>query len=127
MLETQQMQESRIALNSALAMSTREIAALHEDLALKSHQAETDGLTGIANRRRLEAEFGVAVKEAEETEEPLCILMVDIDHFKTFNDTHGHQIGDQVLKVVAKTMTECVKGGDLVARYDGEEFAVILN
>lgn len=121
------MQESRIALNSALAMSTREIAALHEDLALKSHQAETDGLTGIANRRRLEAEFGVAVKEAEETEEPLCILMVDIDHFKTFNDTHGHQIGDQVLKVVAKTMTECVKGGDLVARYDGEEFAVILN
>ncbi len=124
--ETQQMQENTIALESALASSTREIAELNKDLALKTHQAQTDGLTGIANRRRLEAEFVAASAEGRETGEPLCLLMIDVDHFKTFNDTHGHQIGDQVLKLVAKTMTKCVKGVDIVGRYGGEEFAVIL-
>ncbi len=58
--------------------------------------------------------------------EPLCLLMADIDFFKRFNDTHGHPIGDQVLKLVARTLTETLKGRDTPARFGGEEFAVIL-
>jgi diguanylate cyclase len=64
--------------------------------------------------------------KARNAGEPLVLLMVDIDLFKRFNDTHGHQVGDQVLRLVARTLTDCVRGGDLPARYGGEEFAVIL-
>ena len=124
--ETQQMHEATVELKSILADSTKEIAQLSEDLAAKSREAETDGLTGIANRRRLETVFASAAEEARETQEPMCLLLVDIDHFKEFNDAHGHLIGDQVLKIVAKTLTQCIKGGDLAARYGGEEFAFIL-
>jgi diguanylate cyclase len=120
------MQESTIGLRSALAASTKEIALLREDLAVKSCQAETDSLTGVANRRKLEAEFEAAARIADKTRAPLSLLMVDIDRFKSFNDTYGHQIGDQVLKAVARILVRCVKGGDLVARYGGEEFAIML-
>ena len=58
--------------------------------------------------------------------EPLSLLIADIDNFKRFNDTYGHQIGDQVLRLVAHTLTECVKGRDTPARYGGEEFAIVL-
>ena len=61
-----------------------------------------------------------------ETGEPLSVLIADIDHFKHFNDTYGHQLGDQVLKLVARTLTKSVKGRDTPARYGGEEFAIIL-
>ncbi|CAO3400004.1 Putative diguanylate cyclase (GGDEF domain) [Azospirillum palustre] len=59
-------------------------------------------------------------------EQPLSLLMVDIDHFKSFNDTHGHLVGDHVLKLVARMLTECIKGRDTATRYGGEEFAIIL-
>ncbi|MBL4747863.1 MAG: GGDEF domain-containing protein, partial [Magnetovibrio sp.] len=65
-------------------------------------------------------------REAMESGENLCLLMLDIDHFKVFNDNYGHQTGDQVLKLLATTMTKAVKGNDIPARYGGEEFAVIL-
>lgn len=126
LVETEEMQKSTVELRSALAESTKEIAQLQEHLAKKIHEAETDGLTGIANRRQLEAEFEQAAEEAKESREPLCLLLVDVDHFKQFNDRHGHLIGDQVLKAVAKTLTLCIKGGDVAGRYGGEEFAVIL-
>ena len=124
--KTEQMQESTIGLRSALAASTQEIALLREDLAVKCRQAETDSLTGVANRRKLEAEYEAAARIADTTRAPLSLLIVDIDRFKSFNDTYGHQIGDQVLKAMARVLIRCVKGGDLVARYGGEEFAIIL-
>ncbi len=64
--------------------------------------------------------------EALQERDDLCLLLMDIDHFKKFNDTFGHQVGDEVLKVVARTLKEGVKGRDTPARYGGEEFAVIL-
>ena len=124
--KTEQMQESTIGLRSALAASTKEIASLREDLAVKSRQAETDSLTGVANRRKLEADYEAAARLADTTGAPLSLLIVDIDRFKSFNDTYGHQIGDQVLKAMARVLIRCVKGGDLVARYGGEEFAIVL-
>ena len=67
-----------------------------------------------------------AVMESMEQERKLCLLMLDIDRFKRFNDKFGHQTGDQVLRLVARTIKEGVKGKDVTARYGGEEFAVIL-
>jgi diguanylate cyclase len=61
-----------------------------------------------------------------ETGDDLCLLLIDIDHFKKFNDTWGHQTGDEVLKLVAKTLVENIKGQDIVARFGGEEFVVLL-
>ena len=57
---------------------------------------------------------------------PICLLLADIDHFKTFNDTYGHTVGDQVLKLVARMLSQEIKGRDLAARYGGEEFTIIL-
>ena len=66
------------------------------------------------------------MQQAEEIGEPLCLLLADIDHFKLFNDTHGHQTGDQVLRLVGQTLKTNVKGRDCAARYGGEEFAILL-
>ncbi len=89
-------------------------------------EALTDALTGIPNRKSFDMRLRVAAREARENEEPLSLLFADIDHFKHFNDTFGHQIGDQVLRLVARTLTDSVKGRDTPARHGGEEFAIIL-
>jgi diguanylate cyclase len=89
-------------------------------------EAVTDALTGIGNRKFFEERMREGAREAMETGEPLALLFMDIDHFKRFNDTFGHQLGDQVLRLVAKTLVESVKGRDTTARYGGEEFAIML-
>ncbi len=86
----------------------------------------TDPLTGIANRRDLQRHLEMELPRAERFENPLSVIMLDIDHFKHFNDTHGHPLGDEVLKTVAELLVECVRTVDTVARYGGEEFTVIL-
>jgi diguanylate cyclase len=124
--ETQKMRERTRELETALAESSREISAISDHLVTAKQQANTDGLTGIANRRYFDEVLEQQIQEANDTGEDLCLLVSDIDHFKSFNDRHGHQIGDQVLKVVARTLTQSIKGRDLAARYGGEEFAIIL-
>jgi diguanylate cyclase len=109
-----------------MAESSQQIEGLRADLANAQHEANTDSLTGIANRKYFDYELGIATEEARAGGEPLSLLLADIDHFKLFNDSHGHQIGDQVLRLVAQVLTQSVKGRDLAARYGGEEFAVIL-
>ncbi|CRL50690.1 Phytochrome-like protein cph2 [Pseudomonas sp. URMO17WK12:I11] len=89
--------------------------------------AATDALTGVANRRTLDQTLRHEWFRAQRSGKPLSVLMVDADHFKAFNDRHGHQGGDDALRAVAKVICANVRRpGDLVARYGGEEFSVIL-
>lgn len=92
-----------------------------------SRIAELDGLTGIANRRSFDQMLQREWQRASRSGEPLALLMIDIDHFKLYNDNYGHLEGDQCLKQVARTMSEVIqRPGDCLARYGGEEFAAIL-
>ena len=85
-----------------------------------------DALTGLANRRQFELAIAREVDRVARAGEPALVLMADIDHFKSVNDTHGHPAGDQVLKSVAAALQDCVRPMDTVARYGGEEFSIIL-
>src|SRR5690606_14455509 len=85
-----------------------------------------DPLTKIANRKSFDEGIEAAIGEADANDAPLCLLIIDIDHFKNFNDTFGHQTGDQVLRLIAMTLKSNIKGRDLAARYGGEEFVAIL-
>lgn len=87
--------------------------------------ASVDALTGLANRRKLDEFFTAHIDACSAKGEPLSLLMMDIDHFKRFNDTHGHLMGDAVLCAVASILAECTTHG-LAARYGGEEFALVL-
>ncbi len=89
-------------------------------------EAQTDPLTGLANRRALEEVVEVSLARYEHFAEPAALLFVDIDHFKTVNDTFGHAIGDQVLQRVGEALRERLRRGDLVVRYGGEEFVALL-
>ncbi len=102
----------------------RMFAELEADL--KGKEAMTDPLTGLKNRGGFEMRMESAIATAERYGEPFTILMIDIDHFKQFNDTYGHATGDQVLKEVATILKQTCRQTDMVARYGGEEFAVIL-
>jgi two-component system chemotaxis family response regulator WspR len=89
--------------------------------------ASLDGLTGIANRRRFENTINLEWRRAMRSENPISLIMVDVDYFKNYNDTHGHLAGDSCLKKIARTITNSIKrAGNFAARYGGEEFVVIL-
>lgn len=96
--------------------------------ALEATRAETlqDALTGVSNRKHFEQAIRAAIETSELQNRGFTLLMIDIDHFKNFNDTHGHLIGDKVLRVVANALKEKFRGRSTVARFGGEEFAVIL-
>lgn len=121
-----QIKKSGDELNAKLEESQKEIGQLRENLHKIKAESEKDFLTSVLNRKALDKRLEQLTALSVQKKEPVCVLMIDIDHFKKFNDTYGHQMGDQVLKIVAKALTECVKGSDVVARYGGEEFSVIL-
>jgi diguanylate cyclase (GGDEF)-like protein len=89
-------------------------------------QASIDDLTGLHNHRFFVDYLNQQVAIAERLHAPLAVLMLDIDHFKALNDTHGHQAGDTALAAFADTLRRCVRRSDLAARYGGEEFAVVM-
>jgi diguanylate cyclase len=109
-----------------LRRSWAEVGHLKEELAGARREAMTDALTGLANRKMFDFVLREAAMEAMETGEPLALLLLDIDHFKLFNDTYGHNVGDHVLKLLASVLRDTCKGQDTPARYGGEEFAVVL-
>ncbi len=109
-----------------LATAQQEVVALRENLTKATEESEKDFLTGCHNRKSFDRHLLEAIFDANANDSELALLMLDIDHFKSFNDNFGHQIGDEVLKIVARAMTDSVKGMDTVARFGGEEFAVIL-
>jgi len=124
--ETRTMADLNRQLERRLASSGREIRQLRDALDNLQREASTDALTQIANRKTFDSVLALAVREAESIRRPLCLLMIDVDHFKTFNDTYGHPLGDQILKLIGRSLIETIQGKDTAARYGGEEFAVIL-
>jgi two-component system, cell cycle response regulator len=88
--------------------------------------AITDGLTGLYNRHYLNTHLTNMVREALTKNKALTLLMMDLDNFKSINDTYGHDVGDRVLCEVAKAIVACTRGADLVARFGGEEFVVLM-
>ncbi len=123
---TTKLQEESEAINLKLADALQETEALKESLAETTHIAQRDFLTGIFNRKALMEMAEELCAFAKQNNAPLCFLMIDVDHFKKFNDDFGHLIGDEVLKMVAKQLVDSLKGKDVVARYGGEEFAILL-
>jgi len=97
-----------------------------DESAEDGEKARIDGLTQIANRRRFDETLLQEWGRHLRLQQPLSLLICDVDHFKLYNDGYGHQAGDECLKSVAKTISQCFRTGDLVARYGGEEFAVVL-
>ncbi|MEP7302279.1 MAG: GGDEF domain-containing protein [Caldimonas sp.] len=85
-----------------------------------------DPLTGLANRRHFELTLASEVDRVARAGEPALVLMIDVDHFKKVNDAHGHPAGDGVLRAIAHALHECIRPMDTVARFGGEEFAMIL-
>jgi diguanylate cyclase len=114
------------ALEANFLQTTKDLDQIKDSLRLAEQHSNTDPLTGLANRRSLEAFLRAAQITAMEAGTPLSILMIDIDHFKTFNDDYGHQVGDQVLRLVARVLQESVRDCDLAARYGGEELMAVL-
>jgi len=113
-------------LEAGFAEKSRELDLIRESLSKSEERAKTDILTGLPNRRALEEFFRAAQTSAMENGQPLSALLIDIDHFKKFNDTFGHGVGDQVLRLVAQTLRERVREVDLAARYGGEEMIAVL-
>jgi diguanylate cyclase len=124
--DTSRMLEKNKALETELVTSSQQVAELRQYLETAKKEATTDGLTGIANRKAFDRAMAETVEASQKASTPLVLMLLDIDHFKKFNDTWGHPMGDQVLKLVARTLVSNVKGQDTTARYGGEEFAIIL-
>lgn len=120
------MMSSSESVAKQLAGAQSEIASLRENLAKATTESERDFLTGTYNRKAFDKRLQEAAAEAAKNDSELTLIMIDIDHFKQFNDNFGHQIGDEVLKIVSRSLIDSVKGIDTVARYGGEEFAIIL-
>lgn len=124
--DTKGMMDVGHKLHDELDKSARVIRDLQRNLEIVRREAMTDGLTGLANRKSFDQELKRMMNDAKMTGTPFTLLMIDIDHFKSFNDNFGHQVGDQVLRLVGRTLIDGIKGRDFAARYGGEEFAIIL-
>lgn len=122
---TEQMVTSNQTVQEQLVTSTQEVERLKKDLEAVKREAMLDPLTGIANRKVLDQNLLLTLQQVKEGMSA-CVIMLDVDKFKLLNDRFGHLVGDKVLKFLAQTLTEAVKGKDCVARYGGEEFCIIL-
>jgi diguanylate cyclase len=125
-LETKAVVESSRHLKTQLDSTVSEINTLSKELEGIKQAAETDMLTGLLNRRGFDGAICPVMEDRKTTHEPLSVIMLDIDHFKRVNDTHGHLIGDNVLKMLGKLLKDSIKGKDIAARFGGEEFILTL-
>jgi diguanylate cyclase (GGDEF)-like protein len=113
----------RVAELSVAMQLENQIMAVEKEELLQ--RTTTDAMTSVANRAGFDARLDMEMERSVRSDLPLGLLMIDVDHFKRFNDTYGHQAGDRVLQAVAKTLDEQVRKVDYLARYGGEEFSVI--
>jgi len=124
---TKSMEKRNEALETALRVSKQVIENLQRDIDSVRAESLRDPLTSLANRKHFELTLDQVIADATSSKaEVFSLLLIDIDHFKQFNDSHGHQVGDEVLRLLARHLKESLKGQDIAARYGGEEFAVLL-
>lgn len=122
--ETEKIHLKAQTLEEKLLIATEEIKSLQDEHLEFKDKANRDPLTKILNRSGLEQAFELI--NSEESNYPIAVIIADIDHFKAFNDEHGHLFGDNVLKLVASTLNKFVKRNDILARFGGEEFLLLL-
>ncbi len=113
-------------LQGRLADAEQKIQTQAEEIREQHSEARTDALTMLANRRAFDDELEKNITGFHQNQRPFSLLIFDVDHFKKFNDTHGHQAGDEVLRSVGKTMKQVVQSSDTSCRYGGEEFALVM-
>jgi two-component system, cell cycle response regulator len=118
-----ELESANTVLESRVAERTRDLAEANARLA---QLAVTDGLTGVYNHRHFHERLALEVERSGRNGLPLALFMIDVDHFKNYNDRHGHPAGDEVLRQVARVLADGRRVNDFVARYGGEEFAVVL-
>ncbi len=114
---------AQVNAENALKVRQRQLEAANQRL---DELARTDPLTGLANRREFLDRLEQEVQRSQRNGQPLCVVVMDVDHFKDYNDTHGHPEGDLALKTVADTLRQTCRDMDIVARHGGEEFALVL-
>ena len=124
--ETRRASDLNHSLEARLTASAAQVQRLRHSLAEVKQDATTDALTGLVNRRGFDARLRRAMGRNKADNTPFCLLIADVDRFKSFNDTYGHKTGDLVLRLVGRLLAENVKGKDTACRYGGEEFALIL-
>jgi diguanylate cyclase len=117
--------EANERLSEQLQTAESKLVEQAEEIKLHATHAMTDALTGLGNRRALDHEIARRIAEFHRYGTPFTLLMLDVDHFKKFNDTHGHLAGDEVLRLVGRILQSAVRTEDFVARYGGEEFAIL--
>jgi len=124
--DTRSTESSQRGLENRMGEMMDEVEYLRKQLEQVREESLTDALTGIANRKAFDQQLEHVYQESVAQQSPFCLVLSDIDHFKKFNDSFGHLVGDKVLRYVASTIKSCVKGKDTAARYGGEEFVLIL-
>ncbi|MCW8890949.1 MAG: diguanylate cyclase [Sedimenticola sp.] len=123
--------KAKMGAMQRIANMRHQLLSTTQELELANHalekMAHSDGLTGLANRRFLDQHLLRMVGQCKRYQQPLSLILLDIDHFKAYNDLYGHQAGDSCLKKIAKAMKHCIRRPvDLAGRYGGEEFCIIL-
>jgi diguanylate cyclase (GGDEF)-like protein len=126
-LKLYQINISKTASNGYYLITLSDVTQIKEETKKALYHATHDNLTGIYNRAKFYETLDYELKLKNRTDNPMCIAMLDIDHFKKFNDTHGHLIGDEILILLANRMTNFFRDSDIVARWGGEEFIILLN
>jgi len=114
------------SIQSQLKETTQKLSSLKNELKRTKAEAVKDFLTGVPNRKAFDVKLSSLAKETAALNQNLCLLVIDIDHFKKFNDTYGHIVGDEVLKFTAKKIQQMLRGTDFMARFGGEEFVGLL-
>lgn len=126
MVDTQSVEQSQKQLDAQMSDMMGEIDSLRIELDQIREESLTDVLTGLANRRAFDQMLDAMINEESSNTSIFSIVIADIDHFKNFNDTYGHLVGDKVLKYVSKIIKNSVEEKDLTARFGGEEFTLLL-
>jgi len=123
---TETMQNRSQTLEQKLIETNQQVEALKTNLDRVKIEAMTDALSGLSNRKRFDEVLADETEKALGSRKPLALVLCDIDHFKRFNDTWGHQTGDQIIRFVSGTLKRNIKDEHVCARYGGEEFAIIM-